>query len=325
MEGPTNVDTASNDASFKQATLLTHLDVQYSIKINTLTALDLGVFRVDRQDGPPWVVRVFTPSRPKTIVQGDAEILRLLEEKGFPAERCAHPDPVSTMDTGHNVLVTEFAEGRRARKGEQIFRRLGDLLGQLHTMEFSASEAASRRGGAWHHLCNEGGPREEIRDILSLLAIAKGCVPAHEVSRFEELESKFLNRDDFEDLPKAFVHPDLVPSNVITKSNDDLVVVDWAGVGTGPRIYSLAFLLFAAGCRSMAQVKEVMTSYWSHIQLEEAELARLAKAISLRPLVLTTWEFCTGRKTFSDAMQGISEIEDLAVKIASRIRQALAK
>jgi Ser/Thr protein kinase RdoA (MazF antagonist) len=316
MEEPINIEES----------LSTHLDAQYSIQAAKLIKLDQGVFRIDRHDSSKsWVARIFPPTRPIEIVHGDAKILRLLQDTEFPSERCAHPEPVSTTSNGHNILVTEFVEGRRARKGEQIFRKLGDLLGRLHSIPFGTTGAAARRGGVWHHLCDEGGPREEIKAILSLLEAAKERVPVDEIPQFEELKSKLQNADDFEDLPTAFVHPDFVPSNTITTANGDLVIVDWAGAGTGPRISSLGFLLWAAGNRSMAQVKDVFTAYSSHFKLEEAELARLANAISLRPLVLRTWEFCTERKSFSDALQAISEIEDLTVRIASSAQKVLAK
>jgi hypothetical protein len=69
-----------------------------------------GVFRVDRIDGPSWMARLFRAARPMDGVEGDAEILRFLAKRDFPAERCAHPEPVSIHD-GQGVLVTEYIDG----------------------------------------------------------------------------------------------------------------------------------------------------------------------------------------------------------------------
>ena len=58
--------------------LAAHLADRYSVEIAGLEALDIGVFRVDRSDGPSWVARVFPPSRPLADVEGDAAILGAL-------------------------------------------------------------------------------------------------------------------------------------------------------------------------------------------------------------------------------------------------------
>ena len=68
------------------------------------------VFRIDRNDGDPWVARAFPPARPRAGVEGDAAILRFLERQDYPAERLAVDDAVSDFD-GSAVLVTRFIEG----------------------------------------------------------------------------------------------------------------------------------------------------------------------------------------------------------------------
>jgi hypothetical protein len=93
-----------------------HLAARYDIEVTGLTELDLGVFRVDRADGDAWVARVFPAIRPLSEVEGDADILGRLERAGFPAERCAHAEPVSEL-AGQGVLVTGFVPGAKARGG----------------------------------------------------------------------------------------------------------------------------------------------------------------------------------------------------------------
>ncbi|MGZ4351225.1 MAG: phosphotransferase family protein, partial [Solirubrobacteraceae bacterium] len=48
-------------------TLAAHLDATYEIEVTGLDQLDLGVYRVDRSDGPSWVVRVFPAIRPRAL------------------------------------------------------------------------------------------------------------------------------------------------------------------------------------------------------------------------------------------------------------------
>lgn len=308
----------STTATISAPDLKAHLETQYNVKISVLSQLDHNVFKVERDDGPSWVARVFDcTNRPIKTVKFDADILRFLEHRSFPAERSALPNSVSVRPNGQSVLVTKFVEGRRPRKGEQLFPKLGDLLGRLHSIEDDDAGFFSRNGGAWHHICSEGGPKEEIHAALSMLEEARYTVQANELEMYEKLKSKLAELDTLEGLPHAFVHPDFVPSNVITSHTSDLVVVDWSGAGTGPRAASLGFLLWAAGHRSMAQVEAVVRGYMKHVSLTEAESGRLAGAIWFRPLVLRCWEFCTGRCKLEDVVGGLAQMEDLADRIAS--------
>lgn len=89
-----------------------HLEDRYGIRVTAMTRLTAGVFRVDRAEGPPWVARLGLAARPLARIGADAEVLRFLERQGFPAERCAHAEPVSTLG-GRAVLVTGYVAGTR--------------------------------------------------------------------------------------------------------------------------------------------------------------------------------------------------------------------
>jgi hypothetical protein len=75
-----------------------HLAAHYGIRVICTTRLGAGVFRIDHDGGPPWVARMFLSSRPRRRTEDDAGVLRFLERAGFPAERCAHPEPVTMLD-----------------------------------------------------------------------------------------------------------------------------------------------------------------------------------------------------------------------------------
>ena len=93
--------------------LLAYLRDRYGIDPVAATKLSVHktyVFRIDRNDGSPWVARAFPPARPRARVEGDAAILRFLERQDYPAERLAADDAVSDFD-GSAVLVTRFVEG----------------------------------------------------------------------------------------------------------------------------------------------------------------------------------------------------------------------
>jgi Ser/Thr protein kinase RdoA (MazF antagonist) len=299
------------------AELGAHLAGTYGIEVARVESLDAGVFRIDRVDGPSWVARVFPAARKFHGVQGDAAILRALERHGFPAERCAHPEPVSALG-GQGVLVTEFvASGPPLRPGRPA-GILGTLLGRLN-----ANPATGlREGGAWHHLSFVGGPREEIAAAAVLLERALPRVGVRELSRYDRLREEVDATDDCQDLPHAFVHPDFVPANAIPTVDGRLVVVDWTGAGRGPRLWSLGFLLWAAGARSPRLIDVVVSRYRRHVTLEPAELGRLAGAIRARPLMLEAWAFGAGRRELGDALERVSEAGALATRIADRARRS---
>jgi hypothetical protein len=79
-----------------------------------LTELDLGVYRVDRREGPAWAARLFPAARPVQAAAGDGLILRFLAERDYPAERCAAAEPFSVLD-GQGLLVTEVRDAGTAR------------------------------------------------------------------------------------------------------------------------------------------------------------------------------------------------------------------
>jgi Ser/Thr protein kinase RdoA (MazF antagonist) len=316
--------------------LRTRLEAACGISVATMTELDLGVWRVGRADGPDWVARWFPPARPAEAAAGDAEILRFLASRDFPAERLAlpapatpgpdSPGPVPVLD-GRPVLLTEWAapvprqQRREAVRAAGGLRQLGALLGQLHTLP-PGPAAASRPGGAWHHLA-DGPPSAEIAAAVRLLDTCAHLFAGAEQQAFGQLRSEVAALDSADGLPTAFTHPDFVLANVVATENG-MVIVDWAGAGIGPRVWSLAFLLYAEGARDLRRAALVLAGYRRHVNLTDAELDRLAAIMLARPLVLTTWSVCTGRITPSQALTQLAELRPLTETIAARVRAALA-
>jgi methyltransferase (TIGR00027 family) len=298
-----------------------HLEATYGIRVAGVRQLDVGVFRVDRPNGASWVARLFPAARPLDAAHGDAEILRWLAVASFPAERCAHTEPVS-VHHGQGVVVTEFAAGSSPPATKKTFHVLGRLLAQLHSLRPGA-EASMRAGGAWHHLAFAGGPREEIAAALSLFHDARHRVPPAKAAMYDTWRRELEQADDCHDLPRAFVHPDFVPPNVVATPGGEMKVVDWAGAGWAPRLSSLGFLLWAAGRLRMSYVDAVAAGYGAQVGLEPGELDRLAGAISVRPLVFGCWAFATGRERLPDLVDRLPAIRTGAATIASRARAAL--
>lgn len=206
-------------------------------------------------------------------VGATVELLRRLAGTRFPAERLAHDEPVSVCGD-RPVLVTEFVDGARAPGTARMYAAFGGLLGALHARPGDALPL----GGGWHHLVAQGTPRDEIDAALALLHRADGG--PHVLG---PLHDALSGLDDCGDAPHGVVHPDFVPVNAIRPPEGGVVIVDWAGAGRGPRLWSLGFLLWAAGARELGLVDAVAGRYRTQLQLTPGELERLPGAIRARP------------------------------------------
>jgi aminoglycoside phosphotransferase (APT) family kinase protein len=296
-----------------------HLETSYGLEVADTRALDRDVFLINLRDGGQWVARVFPPERPAGDVEADAALLRTLEDRGFPAERCAC-EQAATSCEGRGVLVTRFIPPAASLPPGRPAAVLGALLGRLHTHP----GAGLREGGAWHRLSFTGGPRAEIDAAARLLEDALERVAGRELPLYDRLRDEVDASDDCTDLPHAFVHPDFVPANAIPTRDERLAIVDWTGAGRGPRLWSLGCLLWAAGVRSARLVELVVSRYRRSITPEPEELERLAGAIRARPLMLDCWSFCNGRLGLGETMQRVAETRERANWIAAVARREFA-
>jgi hypothetical protein len=296
-----------------------HLADRHGISVSATAALDIGVVRVDRLDGPSWVARVFSDARPLAEVEGDAQILRMLERGGFPAERCATADPVSMLD-GRPLLVTDFIEAAEPLRPGRSAALLGGLLGRL-----SAHPADGlRAGGGWHHLSTAGGPAQEIAAARAMLEDHASQIGRRDLGDYHRLCDLVEQSDDCSDLPHAFVHPDFVLANAIPVTDERLVIVDWAGAGRGPRLRALGFLLWASGSMHPRLLELVCSRYRRHVTLEEGELARLGGAIGGRPTMIECWSLCAGRRSVADTLARVQEVPARAERLAAHARRELS-
>jgi Ser/Thr protein kinase RdoA (MazF antagonist) len=152
---------------------------------------------------------------------------------------------------------------------------------------------------------------------------ARTSIPS-ERDAYEALRAEVASLDTADGLPEALVHPDFVLANVVA-TPDGRVLVDWAGTGRGPRVWSLAFVLYAEGAKDLRRVDVVLAGYRRHITLTDGELDRLAAITLARPLILSAWSVCTGRKTPTEAVTEAAETRALAEAVAARARTALSR
>jgi Ser/Thr protein kinase RdoA (MazF antagonist) len=155
-----------------------------------------------------------------------------------------------------------------------------------------------------------------------MLAEAAPRIPDAERAAFDALRAEVAALDAAEGLPEGLIHPDFVLANVVATPGG-MVLVDWAGAGRGPRLWSLAFLLYAEAAKEPRRAGAVLLGYREHVTLEAEELDRLAAVARARPLILRAWSVCMGRITPTEATTAESQTKALTEMIATRVRAAV--
>jgi Ser/Thr protein kinase RdoA (MazF antagonist) len=278
--------------------LLAHLQDRYGIDPAAATKLSVHktyVFRIDRNDGSPWVARAFPPARPRIGVEGDAAILRFLERQDYPAERLAVDDAVSDFD-GSAVLVTRFVEGTELPQGAAKFALMGELLGRLHALPLD--ESAGRPGGAsGEDPSHEGSPRQDLLAALSFLDAVDTKIASAERERFEQLRDRVRSADDGHGLPEGLLHGNLLhaPDHAIL-SDAGPVAINWKASGRGPRLADFAYLIWGTGSWRPRRpnrecIDAAVTAYRRHIEPAEDELDRLEAVMYIRTLYLACFGY----------------------------------
>lgn len=272
--------------------LLDHLRDQYRIDAVAATKISVHntyVFRIDRNDGDPWVARAFPPARPRAGVEGDAAILRFLEQQNYPAERLAVDAPVSDFD-GSAVLVTRFVKGEPLPDGSVKMGMMADLLGRLHALPLD--ESVCRPGGAsGEDPSREGSPRQDLLAALSFLDAVDTKVAAADRASFEQARDHVRSADDGAGLPEALLHGNLLhaPDHAILTEQGP-VAINWKASGRGPRLADFAYLMWGtwldADCIAAA-----VNAYRQHVELTDDELDRLEAVMGIRPLYLMGFDY----------------------------------
>jgi Ser/Thr protein kinase RdoA (MazF antagonist) len=290
--------------------LLAHLQDRYGIDPVAATKLSVHktyVFRIDRNDGSPWVARAFPPARPRAGAEGDAAILRFLEWQDYPAERLAVDDAVSDFN-GSAVLVTRFVEGVQLPDGAAKFAMMGELLGRLHALPYD--ETADRPGGAsGEDPSREGTPRQDLLAALSFLDAVDTKVAAAGRERFEQLRDRVRSADDGHGLPEGLLHGNLLhaPDHAVLNEQGP-VAINWKASGRGPRLADFAYLIWGTGSwiprrPNQEWIDAAVNAYRRHVEPTDDELDRLEAVMYIRTLYLACFGYrraLTNGQTFNE-------------------------
>lgn len=294
----------SAEAAWSSEGLADHLQRTYGIDVSNITQLSphgAGVFRVDRPDGPPWVARLFHDGgRPVESVLGDIEILQHLEAHGFPAERVAHAEPLSRL-ADHDVLVTLHAPGEPGA-GAQQAEALAEMLGRLHRLPRGEGRVLRDGGAFGHDKANEGKPAMDVRAAVGFLDSVAHRIAPEGRSVLAGLREELAGTDTGDGLPEALTTLNVTDRDVIVGEDGSLTFVDWKPAGQGPRIVSLAWLLYGAVQRGhpmyphpeqidLGLVRSTAMAYARQVTPTTDELDRLGAIIRLHQLYMAAWYY----------------------------------
>lgn len=306
--------------------LSAHLATTYQVTVERMAPLEPwgpeGAQRVDLAGGASWVARPLPPGRPIDAVHGDAELLAFLEAHAFPAERLAHPEPVSVWERG-SVIVTELLPGENCRNdlSPETVRGIGGLLGRMHTLPCDEG-AVARPAGGWHHLSQAGGGRDEdIRLLVPRIEQAAAGLPDMQKAAAKQLIAELESIDLCADLPHCLINVDFGGPNII-KWRDELFGIDWTGAGRGPRVHSLA--IFGLGSTSPDLVAAIAAGYREWATLEDEELDRLGGAIVTHWLILQAWGVASRGMLPAEVLRGLAHERAEAKEVAALARKAFA-
>lgn len=267
--------------------LLTHLRDRYGIDASAATQVSVhraDVFRIDRNDGDPWIARAFAPARPRSGAEGDAAVLRFLARHDYPAERLAVDEPVSDFE-GSAVLVTDFICGEHIPPFTDNMTVMADLLGRLHALPLD--DSVTRPGGAQGiDPSREGSPRQDLLAALACLDAVAMQVPEEGRDDFEQLRDAVRSADDGEGLPEALLHGNLphAPDHVL-RTEHGAVAFNWTASGRGPRLADFAWLM-RVSWGDPKLIEPAVDAYCRHVELTIEELDRLEEVMYIRPLYL---------------------------------------
>lgn len=280
-------------------TLAAHLEQAHGIAVTKMTGLDVGVFKIDQNDGAPLVARLFSAARPYAAAQGDLTVLRHLARLGFPAERPMPGNPL-TQHEGQAVLVTEFVKAApKAKQPPHPIVRLGARIGRLHGLE--VPHDADRPAGALHHFA-EGTMSDELRAAASWLDAIGTQTQGATSDALAQLRAALDDADGGDGLPKALIHPDPVPKNTIFTTNGP-VLVDWASAGRGSRLASMTLVL-----QSTWAAASFLKGYAKSVSLTAEERARLSGLLFSRGLIDRTFRVCRNPDTAPAAAKKLAPL-----------------
>jgi Ser/Thr protein kinase RdoA (MazF antagonist) len=254
---------------------------------------DRGVLLVQAGDEKR-ILRMYPPENTRSNPQALAQVLHMLAEADYPAERiipAANGDPVVLVD-GWRFVLTTFIDGTPSDQldADAEFYGLGAILGRLHTL-FTPDELLARNVPLAERTLDS--EMDMARD--DLLAVPRPTQP-EPAAFYDVLLAAIDAIDRCHDLPYTLIHNDFQPGNVLRTADGSLGVIDWDGSGRSPAILDLGYLIAnihpeGAPRPDAARIHALLDGYLQLATLSQTDLERLPDMIRFRPITYLTSDF----------------------------------
>lgn len=204
-----------------------------------------------------FVAKISDQWRSVQVAERHAFVFEFLRKAGF-----GHVPALVKTRAGRNyqvigdypVIILELIEGAEPVRTPENCRLLGEITGALHTIE----------GYPHSYLFT-------VADVIpEMLEIAKTLRFGQEYARIVKM------LPDFEDLPVALIHGEIV-GNCVQGSNGRIVIVDWDEAGIGTRILDLGSPLFTVFLSEDLDwegecARGFYEGYFSQVRLDDREI-----------------------------------------------------
>ena len=270
------------------------IEQNYEVKAASLESIHRfesdvrGVYKVEQPIGPGLLLRAI---RAGTLAREDltgiAGALEALAAAGYraPLVQRTRSNALVAEHDGWLALLLTYVEGELISGCVDDMTAMGEVLAQLHVL--SPDELRRARpvvpDGRYH-------PKEKLKPWLDDLEAAAERIPAELDSRYESCIQTVTNVLAWPELPISLLHSDCNPQNAIKSQNDEVTFIDWDGVGFGPAVTDLAYLLFHCHIvqtswpliePSQEWINAILRGYEQHRPLSTPEIEHLHDAIAL--------------------------------------------
>ena len=180
------------------------------------------VYKVSADEGV-FIVKISDPAKSEATVLKDTQILRFLEEAGYPAPRLllSRAGTNYVLHDGKCVYVISYLEGKEPERNVENYSKLGQVTARLHSLQ-------------GYTIPTDFTAAAEMPIMLE--RAKKFGMDAHYAELVKALP-------DFSRFPGCLIHTDIGSHNSIQLATGEIELIDWDDAGIGTRILDLGFPL----------------------------------------------------------------------------------
>lgn len=240
-----------------------------------------GIFRVCKENGQSWVLRLLKHPEASKDFHTTAILLQWLDQQGYPVphiHRTREQQLVGIKDNW-TLLLLSFIEGEIIKPEPSSLQLLGARLGQLHALTHDSAPAARRSR------CH---PETIATRTIPQLNRGSRFVPEVYAPLFKSLSDSMCAFLQTEDVSLGITHGDCWYMNAIKSDVHDVHLIDWDNVGIGAPVLDLGYLLLSSHFRldepfcaepDKDRIQAIMEGYQTHYRLSREEMRSLIDAV----------------------------------------------